>query len=250
MMITAEKLQEIRDVYKTAVALRLEKSDRKEQPGAFDVLVCGGTGCKSSGSTEIRKQLDNELAARGKTDTVHVVQTGCHGFCENGPLMIIYPGQIFYCRVKPDDAAEIVESHLCNGQPVERLLYHDPVDGKAAWTAADVSFYKKQKRIVLEHCGRIDPEKIEEYIAVGGYAALVKALTEMTPDEVIEEVIDSGLRGRGGAGFPTGKKWSFAKNAEGDKKYIICNADEGDPGALWTEVFSKETRTEYWKEWQ
>jgi len=232
MMITAEKLKEMQDVYKTAVSLRLEKNDRNEQPTVFDVLICGGTGCKSSGSKEIQRQLEYELAARGMLDKVHVVQTGCHGFCENGPLMIIYPGQFFYCRVKPDDAGEIVESHLCNGQPVEHLLYHDPVDGKPALTAADVSFYKKQKRIVLEHCGRIDPEKIEEYIAVGGYAALVKALTEMTQDKVIEEVIDSGLRGRGGAGFPTGKKWSFAKNAESDKKYIICNADEGDPGAF------------------
>lgn len=231
-MITADKLKALREQYQELVKTRTEKGNNDAQPTQFHILVCGGTGCKSSGSTEIQQELEKELEVKGMADKVQIVQTGCHGFCENGPLVTIYPGEAFYCRVKPEDAKEIIDSHICGGVPVERLLYHDPVNQEAAPTAQDVSFYKKQVRVVLENCGRINPEKIEEYIAVGGYSALAKAITEMTPDQIIEEVTKSGLRGRGGAGFPTGKKWGFCKNAEGTKKYIICNADEGDPGAF------------------
>lgn len=196
------------------------------------VLVCGGTGCKSAGSKELQSALEKALEKHGLKDEVMLVETGCHGFCENGPLVIIYPEGTFYCRVKPEDADEIVESHLFKGRIVERLLYREPLTHEQIPAYSDINFYKKQKRLVLEHCGSINPEDIEEYIAVGGYEALAKAVTTMTPDEVIDEVKKAGLRGRGGGGFPTGMKWQFAKASVSDKKYVICNADEGDPGAF------------------
>ena len=197
-----------------------------------DVLVCGGTACTASGSQEVMKRLREEIAKKGLSEEINVVKTGCHGFCENGPLVIVYPEGTFYVRVKPEDVPEIVEEHLYKGRVVERLLYHEPTTGKSIPTYKEIDFYKKQKRVVLSKCGAINPEKIEEYIALGGYEALGKVLTTMTPEQVIEEIKKSGLRGRGGAGFPTGMKWQFAHGAKGDKKYIICNADEGDPGAF------------------
>ena len=196
------------------------------------VLVCGGTGCKSAGSKEVQLEFAKQLEQKGLSDEVMIVETGCHGFCEHGPLVIIYPEGTFYCRVKLEDVEEIVESHLFKGRIVERLLYHEPLTHEQIPSYSEINFYKKQKRLVLEHCGAINPEQIEEYIAVGGYEALAKAVTTMTPQEVIDEVKKSGLRGRGGGGFPTGMKWQFAANSVNDKKYVICNADEGDPGAF------------------
>lgn len=196
------------------------------------VLICTGTGCVSSGSRDIKIKLEDELAKYDLTNEVKIVETGCHGFCEKGPIMIVYPEGVFYCQVKPEDVEEIVEEHLLKGRIVDRLLFKEPLTEESIPSYKQIDFYKKQKRIVLSNCGRIDPENIDEYIAIGGYEAAGKAITKMTPQEVIDEVKESGLRGRGGGGFPTGLKWQFTHDAEGDKKYIICNADEGDPGAF------------------
>lgn len=196
------------------------------------VLICGGTGCKSAGSKEVQLAFSRAIEAKGLSDEVMVVETGCHGFCEHGPLVIVYPEGTFYCQVKAEDVEEIVESHLFKGRIVERLLYHEPLTHESIPNYSEINFYKKQHRLVLENCGAINPEQIEEYIAVGGYEALAKAVTTMSPEDVIEEIKKSGLRGRGGGGFPTGMKWQFAKASVSDKKYIICNADEGDPGAF------------------
>jgi len=196
------------------------------------VLVCKGTGCTASGSPAVYKAFQEELA-RWKLDReVMLVETGCHGMCEMGPIVVIYPEGAFYCRVAPEDVPEIVEEHLYKGRLVERLLYTVPSDMTKVPHYKDIPFYSKQHRVVLRNCGYINPEHIEEYIARDGYQALAKALLEMTPEKTLEEVKKSGLRGRGGAGFPTGLKWEFARKAVGDKKYIICNADEGDPGAF------------------
>lgn len=196
------------------------------------VLVCGGTGCKSSGSKEIQLNFAKYLKEFSIEDEIMIVETGCHGFCANGPLVTIYPEGTFYCRVKPDGVKEIVESHLYKGQIVDRLLYNEPQTQGAIRNHSDIAFYKKQHRLILAHCGLINPEKIEEYIAFGGYMALAKAVTTMTSDEVVDVIKKSGLRGRGGAGFSIGTKWQFARNSVSDKKYVICNADEGDPGAF------------------
>ena len=196
------------------------------------VLVCGGTGCTSSGSQQIMVKLRDELKAQGLEEEVSVVQTGCHGLCALGPIMIIYPDATFYAMVKEDDISEIVSEHLLKGRPVERLLYDETVTPAGIKALSDTDFYKKQHRIALRNCGVINPEEIEEYIGTGGYQALGKVLTEMTPDEVIQDLLDSGLRGRGGAGFPTGLKWKLAKQNDADQKYVCCNADEGDPGAF------------------
>ncbi len=196
------------------------------------VLICGGTGCKSAGSKEVQLAFSRAIEAKGLSDEVMVVETGCHGFCEHGPLVIVYPEGTFYCQVKAEDVEEIVESHLFKGRIVERLLYHEPLTHESIPNYSEINFYKKQHRLVLENCGAINPEQIEEYIAVGGYEALTKAVTTMSPEDVIEEIKKSGLRGRGGGGFPTGMKWQFAKASVSDKKYVICNADEGDPGAF------------------
>ncbi len=194
------------------------------------VFVCQGTGCLSSESGPVYEALRAEVARLGLRD-VEVDFTGCHGFCEQGPNVVVEPEGIFYTHVQSEDAAEIVHSHLRDGKPVERLFYRDPVTNKAIPYYSEINFYKKQQRIILRNCGRINPEKIDHYIAQGGYRALRKAFL-MTPEEVIEEIKKSGLRGRGGAGFPTGRKWEFCRKAQGDKKYVICNADEGDPGAF------------------
>ena len=198
------------------------------------VLVCGGTGCTSSGSPAIRKHLEKELKAKGLDEEIKVVQTGCFGLCALGPIMIVYPDGTFYSRVTEADVEEIVEEHLLKGRPVERLIYKGP-EGEiehGVTSLSETPFYKSQLRIALRNCGVINPEAIDEYIALDGYVALGKCLTEMTPDEVIKVVSESGLRGRGGAGFPTGKKWMFAKGYAADQKYVVCNADEGDPGAF------------------
>ncbi len=198
------------------------------------VLICAGTGCTSSGSAAVRQALKDELVKKGLDEEIKVVQTGCFGLCALGPIMIVYPEGIFYSRVTAADIPEIVEEHLLKGRPVQRLVYNDPVeeDKQAASSLSETRFYKKQKRVALRNCGVIDPENIDEYIAMNGYEALGKVLTTMTPDDVIKVILDSGLRGRGGGGFPTGKKWQFAKASVSDKKYVVCNADEGDPGAF------------------
>ncbi len=201
------------------------------------VLVCGGTGCTSSGSNKIQEALISEIAAKGLDDEIKVVGTGCFGLCALGPIMIVYPEGTFYSCVTVDDVPEIVEEHFLKGRPVERLVYHETKASAEelhhATSLSETSFYKKQKRIALRNCGVINPENIDEYIAMDGYQALGKVLTEMTPDDVIQTILDSGLRGRGGGGFPTGLKWKFASGNRGEvKKYVACNADEGDPGAF------------------
>ena len=193
------------------------------------ILVCGGTGCKATGSEVIHPALVREVAKRGLSNEVLIVETGCNGFCAAGPIMVVYPEGVFYQKVGADDVAEIIEEHIIKGRPVERLMYHEPVTEKAIPHIQDIPFFGKQMLIALKNRGLIDAEKIDEYIARDGYMGAAKALLEMTPKKVIAEMTTSGLRGRGGGGFPTGMKWSFARKAEGDEKYILCNADEGDP---------------------
>ena len=187
------------------------------------VLICGGTGCTSSGSIDIQKAFAENIEANGLSEEVKVVQTGCFGLCALGPVVIVYPDGTFYSRVTADDVKEIVEEHLLKGRIVERLVYNDTGDAEVEGNVSlsDTAFYKSQNRVVLRNCGVIDPENIEEYIAMDGYEALGKVLTEMTPAEVTQCVIDSGLRGRGGGGFPTGRKWSLV--ADGPQKYVVCN---------------------------
>ncbi len=194
------------------------------------VLVCGGTGCESAKADDIYKALIHECAEKGIGDQVQVVKTGCFGFCEQGPIVKILPEDAFYVQVTPEDMKELVAEHLVKGRPVEKFLYKEKGQ-EAPGAVDDLQFYKKQFRIVLRNCGFIDPENIDEYIAREGYAALSKVLTEMTPDQVLDELKTSALRGRGGAGFPTWLKWKFTKDVENPTKYIVCNADEGDPGA-------------------
>lgn len=196
------------------------------------VLVCGGTGCTSSGSERIITALDKDIAAAGLDKEVKVIKTGCFGLCALGPIMIIYPEGAFYSNVKIEDIQEIVDEHLLKGRIVKRLLYTETVVDDVVHSLDDTGFYKKQLRIALRNCGVIDPEDINEYIAYDGYQALGQVLTTMTPDDVIDTLQKSGLRGRGGGGFPTGRKWSFAKATVSDQKYVCCNADEGDPGAF------------------
>ncbi len=196
------------------------------------LLVCGGTGCKASSSDLIVENLNKELETKGLQDEVQVVVTGCFGFCEKGPIVKVMPDNTFYTEVKPEDAKEIIEEHIIKGRKVERLLYVDTNTKKHVENSKEMGFYKKQIRIALRNCGFIDPENIEEYIAREGYLALGNALAEMTPMDVINEIKLSGLRGRGGGGFPTGLKWEFASKNEADQKYVVCNADEGDPGAF------------------
>ena len=215
--------------------LYLRENHTQEIPDKRDILVCGGTGCTSSNSLEIIENLKSEINKAGLNDSVQVHLTGCFGFCAMGPIVKVYPDNVFYVHVSPEDAHEIVESHIKNNVVVERLLFEEPtLNHKKVKKHEDMSFYKKQLRIALRNCGHINPEDITEYIANDGYLALAKCLEEMTPQEVIEEMKKSGLRGRGGAGFPTGVKWeSASKNpAVNGKKFIVCNADEGDPGAF------------------
>ena len=198
------------------------------------ILICGGTGCTSSGSAKLQKAFNEQLAANGLAEEVKIVQTGCFGLCALGPVVIVHPDGTFYSQVTEEDVPEIVTEHLLKGRVVERLVYTDGAEIKpdAVPSLSDTAFYKSQHRVALRNCGVINPEVIDEYIAMDGYAALGKVLTEMTPDEVIKTIMDSGLRGRGGGGFPTGLKWSLAAKNHADQKYVCCNADEGDPGAF------------------
>ena len=198
------------------------------------VLICGGTGCTSSGSEQVANVLEKELEKAGLSEEVKVVKTGCFGLCALGPIMVVYPEGSFYSEVNADKIPEIVQEHLLKGRPVKKYLYDETVDEDTVKSLNETAFYKKQMRVALRNCGVIDPENIEEYIGEDGYQALGKVLTEMTPEDVIKVILDSGLRGRGGAGFPTGKKWELARVLvpDADQKYVCCNADEGDPGAF------------------
>ena len=229
-MKTLEELKAVREKMESEVALRTHgnASSKYER----HVLVCGGTGCTSSGSAQIIDTLTSELAKQGLTDKVQVVKTGCFGLCALGPIMIVYPEGTFYSMVKIEEIPRIVEEHLLGGNPVKEFLYKETVTDEGIKALDETAFYKKQHRVALRNCGVINPECINEYIGRGGYEALGKVLTSMTQDEVIQTILDSGLRGRGGAGFPTGLKWKFAANSKNDLKYVCCNADEGDPGAF------------------
>ncbi len=196
------------------------------------MMVCGGTGCKASESATIVEKLNKELSKMSLQDEVQVVTTGCFGFCEKGPIVKILPDNTFYTSVTPDDVEEIIEEHIVKGRKVERLLYKDPVKQESVSDSKHMGFYKKQLRIALRNCGFIDPENIEEYIARNGYEAMANAILDKKPQDVIDEIKKSGLRGRGGGGFPTGLKWEFASKYQADQKYVVCNADEGDPGAF------------------
>ena len=196
------------------------------------ILVCGGTGCTSSGSARIVTAFEKELATAGLDKEVKVIKTGCFGLCALGPIVVVYPEGAFYSQVKPEDIPEIVEEHLLKGRIVKRLLYSETVQEDTVKSLGETDFYKKQRRVALKNCGVIDPENINEYIAYDGYMALGKVLSEMTPEEVVKCILDSGLRGRGGGGFPTGRKWAFAAAQPKGIKYVCCNADEGDPGAF------------------
>ena len=226
-MKTLQEIQKIREEKRKELDLRVNtKLDTREK----HILVCQGTGCTSSNSPEILETFRKILKEK-KIENVRVIKTGCFGLCAKGPIVIIRPEDTFYAMVKPEDCEEIIEKHIINGEVVQRLLCKD-IDGKKVQSLDELTFYKKQKRIALKNCGVINPEDIDEYIAFDGYKALEKVLTSMTQDEVIDEITKSGLRGRGGAGFPTGKKWAFTKASEADQKYVVCNADEGDPGAF------------------
>jgi len=236
--MTINELNKIRDEKADLIKVRrviaeegvklAEKTGYRKQ-----VLVCGGTGCQSSGSRKVLEALEDELKVQGIENEILVVRTGCFGLCSLGPIMIVYPEGTFYAQATPEGVRRVVKEHLKEGNVCKDLLYKETVheDGSII-SLAETNFYKKQKRIALRNCGVIDPENIEEYIATDGYQALHKALTTMSQDDVIKEVLDSGIRGRGGAGFPTGRKWMFAKASQGDIKYVACNADEGDPGAF------------------
>jgi len=196
------------------------------------LLICGGTGCQASGSPLVKKALLEELDKRKLSEEIKVVETGCNGFCALGPIMVVYPEGIIYISLKPQDVPELVEEHLVKGRVVKRLLYKEPSTAEIIPTMQDIPFFAHQELRVLKNRGLIDPERIEEYIARDGYSGMAKALMEMTPEQIVQEILDSGLRGRGGAGFPTGLKWKFAAQSKGDIKYVLCNADEGDPGAF------------------
>ncbi|MBR5588182.1 MAG: 4Fe-4S binding protein [Kiritimatiellae bacterium] len=212
-----------------ALRARLTETNRKEEVGGKQyLLVCGGTACDSNNGLALYAAL--KKAAEYASANVSIVRTGCMGFCERGPIVKVLPSDTFYVDVKPEDAAAIINEHIVGGKVVSRLLY-DKSQAEAGHEGKDIDFYAKQQRIVLRHCGLIDPEKIDDYIAHEGYLGLEKALFDMTPEGIIQEILDSGLRGRGGAGFPTGKKWQFSAGVQADQKYIVCNADEGDPGA-------------------
>ena len=226
-MKTLNEIKEIREQKRQELDLRINLNASTQEK---HILVCRGTGCTSSKSPKIIENFRRILEEKGITN-VRVIQTGCFGLCAKGPIVIIRPEDTFYAMVTPDDCEEIINTHIIEGKKVERLLCKD-VDGTLVDRLDELTFYKKQKRIALKNCGVINPEVIDEYIAFDGYKALEKCLFEMTPDDVIKTILDSGLRGRGGAGFPTGKKWMFTKMAEGTQKYVACNADEGDPGAF------------------
>lgn len=226
-MKTINELHKIREEKRKELDLRINtKADTREK----HILVCHGTGCTSSKSPEILENF-KKIIKEKNIENVRVIKTGCFGLCAKGPIVIIRPEDTFYAMVKPEDCEEIIQTHIIEGNRVERLLAKD-IDGTKVNSLDDLNFYKKQKRIALKNCGVINPEDIDEYIAFDGYKALEKVLTKMTPEEVIEVIKESGIRGRGGAGFPTGKKWELTRASEGKQKYVVCNADEGDPGAF------------------
>lgn len=241
-----EALRSLKEEYKKLVQNRLMENNedkshtesglasdpRGNKDYRVDVLVCGGTGCHASGGIEVVEALKNEIEKEGLQNRVHVINTGCFGFCEKGPIVKIMPDNVFYIEITPEKAKSIIKNHIVGGKPVEEYLYHDPETEKRAPLQSDIPFYKKQMRIALRNCGLINPENIDEYIAMDGYEALGRSLMEMTPDQVIDEIKKSGLRGRGGGGFPTGIKWEMSKKSQSEQKYVICNADEGDPGAF------------------
>ncbi len=226
-MKTLEEIEEIRRNKRQELDLRVNQNSPTREK---HILICHGTGCTSSKSPEILKKF-KEIIEEKHIENVRVIKTGCFGLCAKGPIVIIRPDDTFYAMVTPNDCEEIIEKHILKGEIVERLLCKD-IDGSKVQKLDELSFYKKQKRIALKNCGRINPEEIDEYIAFDGYKALEKVLKEMTPEDVIKVITDSGLRGRGGAGFPTGKKWELTKAPVADQKYVVCNADEGDPGAF------------------
>ena len=236
--MTIEELNKIQKEYADLIKVRklvAEEGEKLAKKTGYrkQILVCGGTGCTSSGSKKVIEALESELAKQGLDKEVLVVKTGCFGLCALGPIMIVYPEGAFYSQATPEGVVRIVDEHIKKGNIVKDLLYKETVheDGSII-SLSETNFYKKQLRIALRNCGVINPEDIKEYIATDGYQALAKVLTKMTPDDVINELLESGIRGRGGAGFPTGKKWAFAKASQGDIKYVCCNADEGDPGAF------------------
>lgn len=236
--MTLEELNKVKKKHEQIVAVRklvAQEGEKLAKKTGYrkQVLVCGGTGCTSSGSKKVIAALEKSLKANGLEKEILVVRTGCFGLCSLGPIMIVYPEGAFYAQATPDGVERIVKEHLKDGKVVKELLYEKTVheDGSII-SLSETNFYKKQLRVALRNCGVIDPENIEEYIAEDGYQALAKVLTKMTPDDVINEITASGLRGRGGGGFPTGRKWSFAKASVNDVKYVCCNADEGDPGAF------------------
>jgi NADH:ubiquinone oxidoreductase subunit F (NADH-binding)/(2Fe-2S) ferredoxin len=225
-MLTTTRLNSYRELEHLRQRLR-----KQRQNITTTVMVCGGTGCRTSNSQAVIDAVRDELSSQGLEDSVRLCVTGCHGFCEQGPVIIIEPGNIFYCHVAPEDAFEIVYQTVINGEVIERLLYEDPVSGERFKTEAEIPFYKAQDRRILSQNRLVDPCSIEDYIVAGGYSALPIVLNGMTPENIVDEIKVSGLRGRGGSGFPTGRKWAECMEAPGDEKYVICNADEGDPGA-------------------
>ena len=229
-MKTLEELNAVREQYRDVISVR--KQHKPDSVTRRHVLVCGGTGCTSSHSEEIIRTLHTEIEAQGLSDRVEVVRTGCFGLCALGPIMIVYPEGSFYSMMKVENVHEIVTEHLAKGNVVTRLLYDETVKGDEILPLDATPFYRRQNRVALRNCGVIDPESLEEYIATDGYQALGKVLTEYTPEQVIQVITDSGLRGRGGGGFPTGRKWALTAPNKAPQKYVVCNADEGDPGAF------------------
>ncbi|MDD4074792.1 MAG: NAD(P)H-dependent oxidoreductase subunit E, partial [Eubacteriales bacterium] len=229
-MKTVQELNAIRERMKDVVGLRVGDAGKSQYK--YNVMVCGGTGCTSSGSMKIIDKFKEEIVKNGLQNDVQVTMTGCFGLCALGPIVIVYPEGSFYSRIELNDVERIVKEHLVGGCPVRELLYHETVSEAGIKSLSETPFYKKQHRNALRNCGRICPENIDEYLAFDGYLALEKVLTEYKPADVIKIITDSGLRGRGGGGFPTGLKWKFAAANEADQKYVCCNADEGDPGAF------------------
>lgn len=231
-MKTINELHKIREEKRKELDLRINtKADTREK----HILVCQGTGCTSSKSPKILESF-KKIIKEKNIENVRVIKTGCFGLCAKGPIVIIRPEDTFYAMVKPEDCEEIIQTHIIEGNRVERLLAKD-IDGTKVNSLDDLNFYKKQKRIALKNCGVINPEEIDEYIAFDGYKALEKVLTKMSPEEVIEVIKNSGIRGRGGAGFPTGKKWELTRASEGKQKYVVCNADEGDPRSFYGQKY-------------
>jgi NADH-quinone oxidoreductase subunit F/NAD(P)H dehydrogenase (quinone)/NADP-reducing hydrogenase subunit HndC len=230
--LTVQDLHEIKENYESQTAIRMGTAATTGDSAVKHLMICGGTGCHATGSIAVIEAFRKEISSRGLEDRFKVVETGCNGFCAKGPVMVVQPDGVFYVQLKAENAVQIIEEHLLDGRPVEKLLYKDPVTKKPVPHLKDIAFFSGQHSLALRNKGIVDPELIDDYIAVDGYFGAAKALLEMTPAEIVDEVKTSGLRGRGGAGFPTGFKWGFAAKSSGDVKYVLCNADEGDPGAF------------------